>query len=88
MLLSCPHQIGCLVPVALHGKSMKKEQKKLLCQLSAELTVCTGEVKQLCFAISISDELCELTHVFVLDSKHICLWANEQRKDLHNDGNY
>ena len=51
VFLSCPHQIGCLAPVALHGKSMKKGQKKLLYQLSVELTVCTGEMKQLCSAI-------------------------------------
>jgi hypothetical protein len=67
---------------------MRKEQKKLLYQLSVELTVRTGEMKQLCSATSISNELCELTHAFVLDSKHICLWANKQWKDLHNDGNY
>jgi len=68
----------------LQGKCTRKEPRKLPFQLSAVLTVSMMLKFFLSLYLPISEEI---SPTFAISSKYLCLWANEQWKNIHHDGN-
>jgi len=64
---------------------MRQEPRKLPFQLSVVLTVSMMVVYLLTPYLPIIEDI---STTFAFSSKYLCLWANKQWKNIHDDGNY
>jgi hypothetical protein len=64
---------------------MRQEPRKLPFQLSVVLTVSMTVVYLLTPYLPIIEDI---SPTFAFSSKYLCLWANKQWKNIHDDGNY